>query len=83
VRLGDLTTGDRLASERDLAEMMQISSATLSKSDLRLEEVAGVPEARRLLEPRVGQLAAAHARDEDFADLKRVLEAQKRVLAEG
>ncbi|HET7121553.1 MAG TPA: FCD domain-containing protein [Solirubrobacterales bacterium] len=119
VRLGELSAGDRLPSERDLAAAMQISRATLreavrvladagvlevkpgsaggifvasdyvplellrSKSDLRLGEVAGVLEARRLFEPRVAQLAALNAREEDFAHLARILEAQKKLLAEG
>lgn len=54
-----------------------------SKSDLRLGEVAGVLEARRLFEPRVAQLAAVNAREEDFAEMGRTIEAQKALLAEG
>jgi len=54
-----------------------------SKSDLRLGEVAGVLEARRLLEPRVAQLAAVNAREEDFAQLQRLIDAQQDLLAEG
>lgn len=54
-----------------------------SKSELRLGEVAGVLEARRLLEPRVAQLAAVNAREEDFADMARTIELQKALLAEG
>jgi DNA-binding FadR family transcriptional regulator len=54
-----------------------------SKSDLRLGEVAGVLEARRLIEPRVAQLAAVNAREEDFAALVRLIDAQKALLAEG
>lgn len=54
-----------------------------SKSDLRLGEVAGVLEARRLLEPRVAQLAAVNAREEDFAHLVKIIESQKQLLAEG
>lgn len=119
IRLGELTAGERLPSERDLAATMRISRATLreaikvlaatevlevhpgssggifvssdyvpldllrSKSDLRLGEVAGVLEARRLLEPRVAQLAAVNAREQDFADLTRTIDAQKALLAEG
>ena len=118
IRLGELTAGDRLPSERDLAAAMQISRATLreavkvlvdagvlevkpgssggifaasdyvplellrSKSDLRLGEVAGVLEARRLLEPRVAQLAAVNATEEDFAELARILDAQKKLVEE-
>ncbi|MFN8215286.1 MAG: FCD domain-containing protein [Solirubrobacterales bacterium] len=119
IRLGDLSTGDRLPSERDLAAAMRVSRPTVreavrvladagvlgvrtgstggifvvsdyvpldllrSKSDLRLGEVAGVLEARRLLEPRVAQLAAVNAREEDFAALAKIIEAQKRMLDEG
>jgi GntR family transcriptional regulator, transcriptional repressor for pyruvate dehydrogenase complex len=54
-----------------------------SKSDLRLGEVAGVLEARRLIEPRVAQLAAVNAREEDYAQLQRIVDAQKALLAEG
>ena len=54
-----------------------------SKSDLRLDEVAGVLEARRLIEPRVVQLAAVNAREEDFAQLQRTIDAQKSLIARG
>lgn len=54
-----------------------------SKSDLRLGEVAGVLEARRMIEPRVAQLAAVNAREDDFAALQRTIDAQKALLAEG
>jgi GntR family transcriptional regulator, transcriptional repressor for pyruvate dehydrogenase complex len=54
-----------------------------SKSELRLGEVAGVLEARRLLEPRVAQLAAVHAREDDFARLQATIDAHKALLAEG
>lgn len=54
-----------------------------SRSDLRLGEVAGVLEARRLLEPRVAQLAAVNAREEDFAHLQRLIDKQKELLAAG
>ena len=54
-----------------------------SKSDLRLEEVAGVLEARRLIEPRVAQLAAVHAREDDYASIQQTLDAQKALLARG
>lgn len=54
-----------------------------SKSDLRLGEVAGVLEARRMIEPRVAQLAAVNAREEDFVALQRIIDAQKALLAEG
>jgi GntR family transcriptional regulator, transcriptional repressor for pyruvate dehydrogenase complex len=54
-----------------------------SKSDLRLEEVVGVLEARRLIEPRVAQLAAVHAREDDYAAVQQTLDAQKALLARG
>ena len=54
-----------------------------SRSDVRLDEVAGVLEARRLLEPRVAQLAALHAGEEDFAHLERIVAAQIALEAQG
>jgi GntR family transcriptional regulator, transcriptional repressor for pyruvate dehydrogenase complex len=54
-----------------------------SKSDLRLDEVAGVLEARRLIEPRVAQLAAVNAREEDYAQLQRAIDAHQAMLDEG
>lgn len=44
--------------------------------ELRVGEVAGVLEARRLLEPRVAQLAALYGRDDDFAAMQRTIERQ-------
>ncbi len=52
------------------------------KSDLRVGEVGGVLEARRLLEPRVAQLAGRHARDADLAAMERTIDAQRRIAAE-
>jgi GntR family transcriptional repressor for pyruvate dehydrogenase complex len=54
-----------------------------SRSELRLGEVAGVLQARRLVEPRVAQLAAVNARDEDFARLHAIIEAQQELVARG
>jgi DNA-binding FadR family transcriptional regulator len=54
-----------------------------SKSDLRMGEVAGVLEARRMLEPRVAQLAAVNAREEDFTSMARTIDSQKALLAKG
>jgi DNA-binding FadR family transcriptional regulator len=54
-----------------------------SKSDLRLDEVAGVLEARRLIEPRVAQLAAVNAREADFNALSRTIDAQVALLSIG
>lgn len=119
IRLGELSEGDRLPSERELAGALQISRPTLreavrvlvdagvlavrpgsaggtyvasgyvplallrSKSELRMGEVAGVLEARRLLEPRVAQLAAVHAREDDFSRLQASIAAQHQLLAGG
>jgi len=119
IRLGDLTAGDKLPPERELAAAMRISRATLreavrvlaeagvlavkpgasggisvisdyvpldmlrAKSVLRLGEVAGVLEARRLLEPRVAQLASMYAREDDFNRMQAVIDAQKRLLENG
>ena len=54
-----------------------------SKSELRLGEVAGVLEARRLIEPRVAQLAAVNAREDDFARLQSLIDAHKTLVARG
>jgi GntR family transcriptional repressor for pyruvate dehydrogenase complex len=51
-------------------------------ASLRLAEIAAVLEARRLLEPRVAQLAAERATEEDFDTLERSIEAM-RVLVGG
>ena len=51
-----------------------------SRQEIRVGEVAGVLEARRLLEPRVAQLAAVHASEEDFAAMAVLIE-RKRELA--
>jgi GntR family transcriptional regulator, transcriptional repressor for pyruvate dehydrogenase complex len=48
--------------------------------EIRVSEVAGVLEARRLLEPRVAQLAAVHAGEDDFAAMAGLIE-RKRELA--
>src|SRR4051812_16504712 len=53
------------------------------RSSMRLGEVASVLEARRLLEPRVAQLAAARADDADFAALERSIEAMQEICAAG
>ena len=51
-----------------------------SRQAIRVSEVAGVLEARRLLEPRVAQLAAVHATEDDFAAMSALIE-RKRELA--
>ena len=53
-----------------------------SRQAIRVSEVAGVLEARRLLEPRVAQLAAVHASEEDFAAMAALIE-RKRALGQG
>ena len=52
-----------------------------SRSELRVGEVAGVLEARRLIEPRVAQLAASHADQEDLTAMAQVIERQREVAA--
>jgi GntR family transcriptional repressor for pyruvate dehydrogenase complex len=117
IKAGDLHTGDRLPSERDLAAQMRISRPTLreaikalteagvldvrrgqsggifvaseliprellrSRQEIRFGEIAGVLEARRLLEPRVAQLAAVHATEDDFAAMARTIERQRELAA--
>src|SRR3954466_11511096 len=53
------------------------------RSTMRLGEVAAVLEARRLLEPRVAQLAAVRATDDDFLALERSIEAMRRIVERG
>lgn len=119
IKLGELRPGDRLPSERIVAQQMQISRPTLreaikvlaqagvvsvkpgpgggmfvsrdvvprellrSSSELRLGEVAGVLEARRLFEPRVAQLAAAYATEEDFDAMAETIGRQASLLVDG
>jgi len=51
-----------------------------SMSELRLDEVAGVLEARRLIEPRVAQLAAVNAREEDYVHMQQTIDAQQALI---
>jgi DNA-binding FadR family transcriptional regulator len=119
IRHGDLVEGDRLPSERALAEAMRISRPTLREavkvlsragvlevrpgaaggifvasgyvpiellrleSDERMGEVAGVLEARRLLEPQVALFASRHARAADFERMQLTIEAHKQLLRTG
>ena len=53
------------------------------RSTMRLGEVSSVLEARRLIEPRVAQLAAVRATDNDFAALERSIEAMREICARG
>ena len=48
-----------------------------SRQAIRVSEVAGVLEARRLLEPRVAQLAAVHASEDDFAAMAALIERKR------
>ena len=107
IRLGDLEVGDRLPTERNLAELFEVSRPTVREAakllvdagvleanagsggglivltdvipaemldervDLRMGDIASVLEARRILEPRVAQLAAFHATPDDIEALRR------------
>src|SRR3954452_12785567 len=53
------------------------------RSSMRLGEGAWVLEARRLLEPRVAQLAAVRASEEDFAALERSIAAMRGICDAG
>src|SRR3954452_14311593 len=53
------------------------------RSSMRLGEVASVLEARRLLEPRVAQLAAVRAGEEDFTALVRSIEDMRAIVEAG
>jgi GntR family transcriptional regulator, transcriptional repressor for pyruvate dehydrogenase complex len=53
----------------------------LSRQEIRFGEIAGVLEARRLLEPRVAQLAAVHATEDDFVAMARTIERQRELAA--
>jgi DNA-binding FadR family transcriptional regulator len=48
-----------------------------ARSQIRVSEVTGVLEARRLLEPRVAQLAALYGTDDDFEILQRTIDLQR------
>jgi DNA-binding FadR family transcriptional regulator len=115
IHLGELRSGDRVPSERALAEQLGASRGTVRKAcqelaeagvleirsrrgpgngmyvrsdvvpagaarladQLPLSEIAGVLEARRLLEPRVAQLAGFLATNDDIAELERMIQAQR------
>jgi DNA-binding FadR family transcriptional regulator len=51
------------------------------RSELRLSEVGGVLEARRMLEPRVAQLAAIHAGPADFEAMERTIAQQLKIAS--
>jgi GntR family transcriptional regulator, transcriptional repressor for pyruvate dehydrogenase complex len=44
------------------------------QDELRISEISGLLEARRVLEPRVAQLAAVYAREEDFERMRTTIE---------
>jgi len=48
-----------------------------TRREIRVSEVAGVLEARRLVEPRVAQLAAVHAGEDDFAAMQATIDRQR------
>ncbi len=50
-----------------------------SRYEIRVGEVSGVLEARRLIEPRVAQLAAVHASEEDFAVMQETIDRQRKL----
>jgi DNA-binding FadR family transcriptional regulator len=54
-----------------------------SRQDVRMGEVSGVLVARRLIEPRVAQLASMNAREEDFSRLQALTDAQKALYESG
>ena len=54
-----------------------------SRYEIRVGEVSGVLEARRLIEPRVAQLAAVHAGEDDFAAMQETIDRQRELAAQG
>lgn len=54
-----------------------------TRTQIRVGEVSGVLEARRLLEPRVAQLAAVHAGEDDFAAMQQTIDRQREIVAGG
>jgi GntR family transcriptional repressor for pyruvate dehydrogenase complex len=52
-----------------------------SRQQIRVDEVAGVLEARRLIEPRVAQLAAVYASEDDFAAMDQLITRQRELAA--
>ena len=119
VRSGELRTGDKLPTERELAVQMEISRPTLReavrvladagvlevrrgpgggmfvasdvvpvelvrrRSSDRLDEVATVLEARRLLEPGVARLAAERGDEEALGGLERSIGAMREIVDRG
>ena len=54
-----------------------------TRFEIRVGEVAGVLEARRLLEPRVAQLAAVHGSEDDFAAMQATIDRQRGLARSG
>lgn len=52
------------------------------REELRVGEVTGVLEARRLIEPRVAQLASVHATPADFEELESIIDLQRECMDE-
>ncbi len=114
-----LRPGDRLPSERVLADAMEVGRPTIREAfkvlaragvielvgsgrtggahvrsdilptaliedstDLRMSEVGGVLVGRRMLEPRVAQLAAVQRTDEDVERLRRLIALQREALGD-
>ena len=50
--------------------------------ELRVGEVFGILEARRLLEPRVAQLAGLHASEDDYEAMQRSIDLQREHMAD-
>ena len=108
VQVGDVLVGQRLPSERSLADLMGVSRPTVreavkaladvgvletrsgggtivtsdlipaellrARADLKISEVAGVLEARRLLEPQVAKLAALYIDEDDVQRIEATID---------
>jgi GntR family transcriptional repressor for pyruvate dehydrogenase complex len=108
VQVGDILVGQRLPSERTLADLMGVSRPTVreaikaladvgvletrsgggtivvsdlipaelltARAELKISEVAGVLEARRLLEPQVAKLAALYIDDDDVRRIEATID---------
>lgn len=118
IQAGELRFGDRLPSERALAEQLSVSRMTVRKAchvleevgvleirsglgrrsgalvrselvprgllpgpySIPLGEISGVLEARRLVEPRVAQLAGLRATEDDHEEMRRIIELQRQAV---
>ena len=112
IRLGDLDVGDRLPTERRLAELFEVSRPSVREAakvlveagvleanrgsagglvvltdvipagliddriEIRMDDLASVLEARRILEPRIAQLASYHADAADIDAMRRTIDQQ-------